>query len=231
MRNFFKKSISILSIMTLFLSLGSLRVNAETKGILTLQEKQEITKAFRKDGLEEDTITSLIEKLDNGEQIDSMNPEKDPISKYSTTNKDGEQVEKLIYEDGSYAITTISSPNAISNRASISGGNVINGSGYKDVKGAKISHSTGTVEVYFYADYTSVAGRKSYISNVYDYKINVRLGYYTLESFGIVKKNEDLNGPAKASLNFGITRTGDLFSSSHRLVLSIDSYNSKATFY
>lgn len=152
--------------------------------------------------MEEYTITSLIEKLDNGVQIDSMNPEKDPISKYTTTNKAGEQVEKFIYEDGSYAITTISTPLTIENKVSISGGTISSGSGYRDVKGAKISHSSGTVEVYFYADYTSVTGIRSYISNFYDYNIKMLLGSYSFNSFGITKKNEDLNTPAVASLNF-----------------------------
>ena len=230
MRKNFKKSIATLSIMTLFLSLGSLKVSAETKGILTLQEKREISEAFRKDGLEEDTITSLIKKLDNGDQIDSMNSEKEPISKYITTNKNGEKVEKFIYEDGSYAITTISTPHTIENRASISGGTISSGSGYKNVKKAKISHSTGIISSEFYADYTFVTGRKSYISNVYDYNIKMLLGSYSFNSFGITKKNEDSTGPATASLNFTARAIGGSGQTSYSLKLYVESYNAYAEY-
>lgn len=160
--------------------------------------KEEVIKWFKDNGLDQDTIDSLIKKLDSGKLIDAINPSMKSrgIVTYSDNYKT-----KIIYPDGSITITGIEGGEIINipkTKASITGGTSSTGSGYTIRKGAKVYHNSGVLNMSFYATYTNVQGGYDKIDSVYDKKCTSYLGTWSYISFGRQKIFEDANGPARA---------------------------------
>lgn len=164
--------------------------------------RNEVIQAFIEDGLEEEEIEVILEKIDDGETLDSINPESEPISEEITFDLYGNQTEKLIFEDGSYSLTSIILPNSIlplSLGGNFSGGTITSGSGYQSIKGALVYHSLGIFRFGYNVDYTFVAGGNSYISRAYN-------EYYTetvsKAEVGVYRTYQSGSTPALACLQF-----------------------------
>ena len=160
--------------------------------------RQELIQWFKDNGLNQETISSLMKKLDNNEPLDSVNPtmQSRGIVTYSNENET-----KIVYPDGSIAITGIEGGEIIDvtqSRAAITGGTVSSGSGYFTRKGVKVYHNSGILNMSFYATYTNVQGGYDKIDSVYDKKCTSYLGTWSYVSFGRQKIFEDANGPARA---------------------------------
>lgn len=160
--------------------------------------REEVIKWFKDNGVDQETINSLMEKLNNNEMLDSINPEMQSrgIVTYSDDNET-----RIVYPDGSITVTGIEGGEIINvpqSRASISGGSVSSGSGYSTRKGAKVYHNSGFLNMSFYATYTNVQGGYDKIDSVYDKKCTSYLGNWSYLSFGRQKIKEDANGPARA---------------------------------
>lgn len=72
------------------------------------------------------------------------------------------------------------------------------------MSGVKVSRKSGLMGMGFYANYTYHNGAYDRIDSCYDYWVKVVLGSHSVESFGIIKKDEDANGPARAMLKISV---------------------------
>lgn len=160
-------------------------------------------------GVTESTQNELIEKINNGQILDSMKEGAEAVSVYKINNSD--VVETVaVYPDGSISVTGIE-PNNDEFREhdnitpfAIEGGSIISGSGYTGYKDRRVYHNTGIINAQFQADYTIVNGGNDFISNVYDEKIMVFLGNHSNTNLKIVRRTETLDNPAQAKLSFDL---------------------------
>lgn len=201
---------------------------------LTIEEINEGNEYIREQlnsyGVSQETTESLIAKLDRGEIWDSLNPEKKGTEK---TIKIDNYTEKKIFPDGSIIINEIdtadatienipprytsptiggnggsSDPGLISPFATVGGGTVTSGSGYTNVKGATVKSVAILVNAYYKVNYGIAYSGNDSITSVYGYNITVVRGSYSLESFGVKRGTENVNGKAYASLRFAGTIDG-----------------------
>lgn len=142
--------------------------------------------------VDDDTIDSLINKLEQGEIWDSLNPEKANLGVSSKINN---EESKIVYPDGSIAITGLEK--GIEDRK-INIGSVSSGTGYRVYKNCKVYHNAGIVNLEFYANYTIAQGAYDKIDGVRDARSTSLGGVATRVSFGRKKIQENANGPAKA---------------------------------
>lgn len=193
----------LLSLSALTLSLTAISgVNVSAQEIINEDYRNEIIENFIGDGLEKSKIQNLMEKIDAGEILDSMNPEEKPILTEVTFDLYGNRTETLTYEDDSYSITSVIAPLSImplNLGGNVSGGTSGSGSGYQNIKGATVYHSLGIFKVSYNADYTFVTGGNSYISNVYNESFNMPVDKVEL---GVLKKYQSGTTPALAQLQF-----------------------------
>lgn len=179
----------------------SKEINLNLISSLSNEDIEELKTFLSCYGVDDLTIVNLINKLQNGELLDSINPEKQHLG---IVEKIGNEREKVTYPDGSIVIKGIDN---IQNRA-ISGGTVSSGTGYSSRIGARIYHNAGLINCEFYADYTNVQGGYDIIEKVYRYDIRVLGGSFTGATLAINKKYENSQGNAWASLRFKVSTLG-----------------------
>lgn len=204
------KKIIILSIVFL-LSFSSMvaaspnhKINLEETEINQLRENLESL------SIDKNTQDKLIEKMENGEMWDSMNPEKiNEIDPMLLTPTMDEPIKRVVFEDGSVIenrITFLESPTQIQNGASLLGD--IQPMAMRVYKYAiKISAKNGASGGGFYADYYIDGNYADGIIKVYDSYINVVAGSYTNKKVTI-NRGVELPGskkPATATLSADIT--------------------------
>ncbi|HEY8342064.1 MAG TPA: hypothetical protein VIK75_03510 [Calditerricola sp.] len=150
-----------------------------------------------------------------------------------------EEVTKLTYPDGSISVTTKEIPiegsgetgDVGSLAVDTSTGKVSCGTGYCNFYHVKVSHLSGLVYGEFYSDFTLVNGYYDYISSVYDWSISMA-GSYSVTSFRVNKAQENLSGPAYATLEWVGTVPGGYYSTTFRIRLHVgnDKYYSSANY-
>lgn len=229
-------------IMTLTLVIGISATQAFAKDTSS-KVNQDVTKAkhvslekFAKEywapyGMNEKTQQKLIKEIKSGKQIDSMRPEmlsQAKVKKFTKVNTKGdvEKVTEYVYPDGSINVDTITLPKDTVNSSNTSNtgispnaitlGSQTSGSGYHAFKGAEIHRTAGVVSASFYADFELIQGAYDLIQSVYNDNITIA-GSYIIQSFGIVKANEDASGDALAELVFEGTSTGSYISTTFRM--------------
>lgn len=171
----------------------------------------EIRLELKKNGISQETQDKLITKLKNGEKWDSMNPEKlkeIPKDYFKLNNKTSE-TKRYVFSDGSFIEQSVEITPVYSLR-SVDGGDISNGTGYHNVKGAKVHVNKGFVSLGFMADYTLVNNADDSIDNVYGEWIKVIGGTYSDRNLRIVSSKEGVNGPAKAELTGDVSYGGNI---------------------
>lgn len=162
------------------------------------KSREDVIKWFKDNGVDQETINELMNKLDNNEPLDSINPSMKSMGR--CVYSDDTQT-KVVYPDGSISITGLEGGEIIESpksRAGLSGGSGSSGSGYSSRRGVKVYHNSGVVDMSYYANYTFVQGGYDKIDGVYNKKCVSYLGTWTYLSFGRQKITENLNGPARA---------------------------------
>lgn len=192
-------------------------LSASTQKSINLNEKEaeSIKQAFTRIGVNPETQLKLINKIESGQLLDSINPDKQHlgITSKSVEETDVTYTENIIttYPDGSLKKTSITRAKLtaptypISTMGSgVKPGQTTCGSGYCSIQNALVYSETGVWTAQFSADYTLVDGdNNDYISDVSDYQISTSLfTSYSEPNLRIEKRNESLEGPAKASLIF-----------------------------
>ncbi|MCR2043797.1 hypothetical protein NSA23_06645 [Anaerosalibacter massiliensis] len=174
---------------------------------LSEEDKLEIREMLDELNIDKTTQDNLINKLENNQIWDCMDEEQ--VSKipenYFNVSID-EPVKRYTFPDGSVIETKLELP--MISPSAVTGGSVSSGSGYTSVRGAKVSTKKGLVGMGFYADYTNVNGAYDYISRVYDSWVKVVGGSYSNRKLKIVKKREDISGPAEAKLSADVSWVG-----------------------
>lgn len=171
---------------------------------LSSSEIQGLKEWFSMYGVGEDVQDKLIEKVNNGQLIDSMKEGIEPINIESIKNESGLYT-KFTYPDGSIKIVSdISSLNR--DYASVDGGTIVSSSAYHThLKDVKIYASIGIVSCFYYADLIYNRDAFDKLNDIYDYSISVIGGTYSEVDFGIDRANETSGYPAKGHLAFKYT--------------------------
>lgn len=176
------------------------------------QEQYEIVTSFlTKYKVNEETQLQLIEKIENGEILDS-DSNKQPVNFY-TVESDLITENVAVFEDGSIGVTTLdlteaevegSNNNMITPFAiSTEDGSVKVGSGYKIYKNAEVYHNTILVSAGFHADFTVVDGVGSYITYLdQGYTLSILTGYASGDSLTLINGKETTDRAAEAILKW-----------------------------
>lgn len=180
---------------------------------LTAEERAGIEQNMDSLGIGDATQEELVEKLERGELLDSFDPDAEPINTIPVDEQGFESVIR-VYEDGSRTRSDVETgsgyPGGLTTRG-ISGCATKSFSGGSNKTNCLVKISTVLYTASFRANYTLVNGGNSYISKVYNegcFGVNCNI-----ETFRIVKKTADLNGPAKAEMRiqvgaYNVTTTG-----------------------
>lgn len=243
----FKKGFaaSVLSVGLLFpLSSNVLaEPSNELSTAASLENFQAITQSFDQNGIDEATQEKLIEKVKNGELLDSLNPQKASegitTTDYEKSVAGSEPLEgytsKTVFPDGSFItmkvtptkVTPYDEENdGITPQDVTPGSGSVCGSGYCNIVDAKVSYDTGVIYAEFLANYTIANGGYDSITKVYQPKVKIWLGSYSnLQKPVIDRGTETYYQSAKASMTWTyISPTG---TAQQFLILNVQ--NDKAT--
>lgn len=208
-----RKLSAILMITTMLLLSAIQGFAIENNVKISVENENEIRTNLNELGIYGQTQDNLINKLREGMIWDCMDKNKvSKIPKNFFDLTESNPVKRYVFADGSVIEKKmeILSKKVLVKKGAISGGDTSSGTGYFCVKKAKISTRKGLVGMGFFADYCSVNGGNDYISSVYDEWIKVIGGSSSTPSLKIVKKKENLNGPAKAKLTAQVSYVGDI---------------------
>ncbi|WP_098748468.1 DUF5626 family protein [Paenibacillus sp. EZ-K15] len=208
-----KKILSIITILTLFLTVNSQAFASEEKGnelILSNNEITSIKMSLSEYGVSEETQEDLINKLKNNEKWDSLKGVK-PVSTRTVLKNDIEEKVE-IFQDGSISVSAMDLSTAevsdVITPYDLDPGNISSGSGYTNYRGARIYKNEIVLFAQFYADFTTVNQGMSYITRVYDGDVNGVGGTISDVSLNVIQYKEDLNYPAEAKLSFIVSGWG-----------------------
>ena len=185
------------------------------------EETDDLETSLLEAGVSKEHVDELIEKVNNGEIIDSLNPEKSPIK--TTTENDGKSViTTQEFEDGSTSKITVT-PRAISVPGSVTGGTKSSGSYWMAWTNAEVHAEYGLVNCYFHVD-ISAGGGTSTITNVYDYGITTVGGTYSGAQLKIIKANGNTSTgeKAEARLTFNVNGVSGWGQSTAKLKLFVN---------
>jgi hypothetical protein len=140
-------------------------------------------------GTDPKIAASLIKKLENGEQWDSMNPNKKPVS--ITKEKKGNDVFiNLVYQDRSNI------------NVSLTGGKYTSGSGYVNWTGRLVRATNNfNFDSKYNVNYTYADNNYDCITSVYNMSIDLVGGTVSQTKLKIVKSTENSSGPAEGRLS------------------------------
>lgn len=208
-----KKILSIITILTIFLTGNSHAFASEENGnqlILSNDEITNIKMSLSEYGVGEETQEDLINKLKNYEIWDSLKGV-DPISTRTVLKNDIEEKVE-VFQDGSISVTAIDFSTAeisdVITTYDLDPGDISSGSGYTNYRGAKVYKNEIVLWASFYADFTTVHQGMSYITRVYDEHVGGAGGTFSEVKLDLIKAKEDLNSPAEAKLGFIVTFWG-----------------------
>ncbi|TQR38518.1 hypothetical protein [Brevibacillus brevis] len=232
-----KKIFSVLlGSLMLFASTGFTHVG-QVKAEEVTQQKHKLSEselAELKDklsdlGINEVTQEKLIEKYENGQPWDSMNPAKLKKQAPSFQISSKNPVQRYTFEDGSVLqlkVTvlkeeTISSDQAANLMAKKKDPKPECGTGYCKFYNVLIDGSSGVQSAEFKADFVLVQQGYDYISEIYDWSIVTIGGYYSKDEFEINRPKETKNRDAQATLRWTAIAVGGAGSGTSYLKLNV----------
>ncbi len=148
-----------------------------------------------------DKVDFLVEKLENGEMLDSMKEEYSNIKPIFESFSRQSYEAKYIYPDGSVKNVSITQGIFI---GSITGGVFNSGTYWYTWRNARVLASWGVVTASFYADMQGSTGFGK-ISAIRDWGIITAGGTFDFHDFSIIRSNASSTSPAEARLFFTAT--------------------------
>lgn len=228
-----KKAISAL-LLTLALSLligpdNTAAASEDEELKVTNQQMDNFINEYAEYGVDENTANQLLEKVLNGQAIDSMVMDEDQAIERKVITNEKEKIfeEVLTFPDGSITVIGVEHDiNEISPLSTgIGGGSCSSGSGYSNCKNKRVYYNTlGLYQLSFYADYSIVNKGYDSIGRIYNSSIS-GLGTINQQSFRIIKKKENSSGRAEARLSVRMNISG----TTHNRSLSLLVGSNKAT--
>ncbi|MED1535489.1 hypothetical protein [Bacillus pseudomycoides] len=225
------KSKVVTGLLTLSLSIGIFTPSSfasttdVTKGdnnALQVQKEYQI-KDIKENYSDPKVKERLIQKVNNGEVLDNINPEKAVLGKKEKINN---TTTVTTYPDGSKEVSGIDYSEAKffdekgnevqpkkqalkgeeGPQGSISGGDWTSGSGYSCVRGAKVySKVISQFSASYYADYCNHTGAYDKLDRVWGLSLSAPGGDYTLEEFKVFRQWERSGYSAYGGLAFKYT--------------------------
>jgi hypothetical protein len=233
-----KKIFSVLlASLMLFASTGFTHVG-QVKAEEATQQKHKLSEAELAElrdklsdlGINEVTQEKLIEKYENGQPWDSVNPAKlkqiAPTLRISSNNP----VQRYTFEDGSVLELKVK----VLKEETISSDQAANlmakkgkepkpecGTGYCKFYDVLVDGTSGVQSAEFKADFVLVQQGYDYISNISDWRIVTIGGSYTKEDFEINRPKETKNRDAQATLRWTTTAIGGAGGATSYLKLNV----------
>ncbi|PSJ94232.1 hypothetical protein, partial [Brevibacillus fortis] len=182
--------------------------------VLNNEEVAQLKRNLTELGIDDKTQNELIDKYNKGEIWDSMNPNKikQVTSNLKLTAKN--PVQKFTFPDGSVlqVKATVLNEKVINTKQNINeilpASSKECGSGYCKVYDVLVDGTSGVQSAEFRADFVHVQGGYDYISEIYDWRIVVIGGSYSLNEFTINRPKEDKRRSAQATLKWTMTTIG-----------------------
>lgn len=181
----------MISVLAFSLSLSQISVQA-------IDHYSVINKQFTELGIEKNTRKHLLEKIQNGELLDSMKKEYAQKAPDYIVRNDGVYEEHFSYPDGSVKVLRI---NTGVFTGHITGGSQSSGSYWYVWNNAKVSATWGVVTASFRADFEGANGA-GIIHRVYDYSIQTAGGTFSQAKLTKDRANASQSDPARATLFF-----------------------------
>lgn len=168
-----------------------------------INDKESIRENFNELGIDSDTQEKLLKKIENGELLDSENPEK--INEGVTT-KSSNPINNILgksINSAGYTTRTVFPDGSISILSVTPGTGTVCGSGYCNYQNTKIYSSNTVVTASFLANFTIVNGGYSYISYVWDPSVRTFISTsFSNLSLNITRPSESLQFSAQASMTW-----------------------------
>lgn len=215
MKKFLSFALAFLVTLAIFSPSGVEAAQTKARVELSKQEIKQLKENLEEIGVKANVQEKLIEKYQNGEVWDSMNPSvTSKLSEDLFTLSSKDPVKSYTFPDGSVlrlkaTVLEEKEMSDIDDNGSITPFEYSRcGSGYCKFYELLVEASSGVQSAEFYADYVIVDDGYDYISDVYDYSIVTLAGDYTLEAFEIVRPRESADRDAYAKLQWKATAVG-----------------------
>ncbi|MFQ9766244.1 MAG: hypothetical protein ACLRYM_06005 [Thomasclavelia ramosa] len=181
------------------------------ENICTREEMNELYKNFLELGIDNNTAVKLVEKMNKGLMIDSLNPDLTDLAAVEVEENFGLRIEKRTYPDGSvrksvYPISNLPSTGIIPR--SIYGGEYRSGSGWWTWYGRIVHEQSGVITAMYKIDCSGGANESSAIIRAYDEKIITTYFKPTELDLSVKRRNVSGSTPAWAQFKFRLTREG-----------------------
>lgn len=216
-------SVMLMSALLCISCVTSFAVN-ETK--LTSADIQLIKENMAQLKIEKSTQVRLINKIQSGQLLDSMNPQKVKLAVVSKkTLSNGTSILRSVYPDGSVSETIIE--NLEKENSMLMARSSSSGTGYFSNTDVKISVRGITYGYGFFADFTYVHGSYDYISRIYDPFANCVGGSISINTPTIDRSQETAWAPAMATMSVQYDVAGGIAGSGTHIMkfeVSNDSY-------
>jgi len=176
--------------------------NYGLKEAIVIYDQDTIKASFEELDIDVQTQERLLVKLESGQLIDSLNPEK--INEGVSTKFTNQQSSNTIRIDAinAYTIRTVFPDGSVSVRGIEPGPGTVCGTGYCNYNNTKISYNTGVINSSFLANYSIVNGGYSSISRVWNADVYVLGGTVSDLELKITRPTETYSYSANATMTW-----------------------------
>ncbi|TGE37499.1 hypothetical protein E4K67_12145 [Desulfosporosinus fructosivorans] len=222
-----------------------------SKGALSSSEIIQLKKNFSSENVPVDTQRMLIEKLNSGQLINSMDSKFTALIPEGALNvSENQPVKKFVFPDGSYIKNSMKVTKKISiipeNRAQLieaigntqevdtllatesSANGIVSPMVLppKTFMGVYMQKESGNVSASFYTNFVEKDAQASYIIKSYTSSVAVTGGTYTKDPIDYTTNQyQDGSTPAQAQLDFTVTLIGGSAMSDYHLVFNVRDYS------
>lgn len=182
-----------------------------------LQTHSYLKKSFVNLNINSETAEKLAKKIEDGKQLDSMNPKYNYIKPSKIIRDDGYYYERTEYPDGSVNVVRVSSGTF---NGKISGGDYNSGTYWYTWNNARVFATWGAVTMSYRANFEGGKGFGK-IHKVYNDSVTTIGGTFKNKSLKINRANATQSASAKASLYIYFSGYQDTMASDVRLWLYV----------
>ena len=176
-----------------------------------------LKKSFTNMNISLETADKLAKKIEDGKQLDSMNPKYDYIKPSKIVSEDGYYYERTEYPDGSVNVLRVS---AGTFNGTVSGGDYNSGSYWYTWNNARVFATWGAVTMSYRANFEGAKGFGK-IHKVYNASVTTIGGTFKNKTLKINRANATSSAAAKASLYIYFSGYKDTMASDVRLWLYV----------
>lgn len=222
----------ILFIFCMFFGLVISSQHTSAQTIVSDEQLEQVRENFLQMGIDEETATKLVEKVRNGELLDSQKPDELDKKREDLVVSLTEGKKYIEFSDGSRIEISVSNSSPVVTTFDYATGTVSynscqSGSGYKNCT-IKVRYYDGIWDIYFNAKISLVQDGYDMISSIYNQGVDAVLYTVVEKRFEIVQKVETSSVAAKADYTNQFTHKSGLYTLSRTLTLYVENDNAYA---